>query len=53
MTSWILLFALVALFALAVGTGRSAEPPLPRATTANARSPNYAGSRRHANIRLP
>jgi hypothetical protein len=42
MTSWILLLALIALFALAVWHGRSADPPLPR---------GYDGERQLAELR--
>ena len=42
MTAWILLFALAALFALAVRHGRTAEPPMPS---------GYDGERQIAELR--
>ena len=42
MTAWILLFALAALFALAVRHGRTTEPPMPS---------GYDGERQLAELR--
>jgi hypothetical protein len=54
MTSWIVLLALVALFALAVRHGRSSDPPLPRGYDGERQIAELRGlTAACANVRLP
>jgi hypothetical protein len=54
MTSWIVLLALIALFALAVRHGRSSDPPLPRGYDGERQIAELRGlTAACANVRLP
>jgi hypothetical protein len=54
MTSWIVLIALIALFALAVRHGRSSDPPLPRGYDGERQIAELRGlTAACANVRLP
>ena len=54
MTSWLLLLALITLFALAVRHGRTTDPPLPRGYDGERQVAELRGiTAACANVRLP
>ena len=54
MTSWLLLLALITLFALAVRHGRTTDPPLPRGYDGERQIAELRGiTAACANVRLP